>query len=134
MAKEYVVHGARLECSMGEFSSNLKVSSKHRVKLNGKYKANIGDCKPLVNVQPFGTCRSLVHPDAATATALAADAGSDDELTPPPTPCTPACSVWIPTKTDCFLDGMPPLMSTDKAICPLGAGVISVMDSGQGKG
>jgi len=125
MPKEYVVDGAELECSMGSSSSNLVVLPVHRVKLTGKFKANIGDCKPIINVPPFGKCKSLANPAVAAATAA-----NRGKLTP--VPCTPTCSEWIPSKTDYLLDGMNPLMDTDNAVCPLGAGMIKITDSGQG--
>ena len=124
MAKEYVVMGAKLECKMGSASSKLVVLPQHRVQLGGKFKANIGDCKPMVNVPPFGMCKSMANPAVASATA--ANRGT---LTP--MPCTPMCSIWIGGKTDLLLDGMPALMNTDKTVCPLGASMIEVTDSGQ---
>lgn len=125
MAKEYVVDGAKMECNMGDASSNLKVLSIHCVQLTEKNKANIADCKPYDNVPPFGKCKSLVNPAVAAATSAA-----NGKLTP--MPCTPACSMWIPSKTDYMIDDMFPLMNTDKAVCPLGAGMIKITDSGQG--
>ena len=127
MAKEYVVMGAKLECNFGAAPSNLVVLPVHRVKLTGKLKANISDCAPFVNVLPFGTCKSMANP--ATAAATAANYG---KLTP--MPCTPACSMWLGGKTDLMIDGMPALMKGDKALCPLGAGMIEVKDNGQGSG
>ena len=124
MAKEYVVLGAQLECKMGTAPSKLVVLPQHRVQLGGKPKANIGDCKPMVNVMPFGMCKSLANPAVAAATA--AKYGT---LTP--MPCTPTCSIWIGGKTDLLLDGMPALLNSDKAVCPLGASMISITDSGQ---
>ena len=125
MGKEFVVDGAKLECSMGDSSSDLKVLPQHCVQLTGKNKANVGDCKPFVNIQPFGKCQSMANPAVAAATAA-----SYGKLTP--MPCTPACSAWIPSKMDFLLDGMPPLMNSDKTVCPLGVGMIKVSDSGQG--
>jgi len=124
MSKEYVVMGAQLECTFGQAPSNLIVLPQHRVQLGGKFKANIGDCKPMVNVPPFAMCQSMTNPAVAAATAAAMGA-----LTP--MPCTPMCSIWIGGKTDVLLDGMPALMKGDKAVCPLGAGMIEVKDSGQ---
>jgi len=125
MPKEYVVDGASLECGMGDSSATLAVLPLHRVKLTDKLKANIGDCAPFVNVPPFGQCQSMANPAVAAATAA-----NYGKLTP--VPCTPACSSWIPSKTDYLLDGMNPLMDSDKALCPLGAAMIKVTDSGQG--
>lgn len=124
MGKEYVVMGARLECSMGTAPSNLIILPQHRVQLKGKFRGNIGDAKPMVNVLPFGMCKSMANPTVASATAAAMGA-----LTP--MPCTPACSVWIGGKTDVLVDNMPALLNTDKAVCPLGAGMITIKDSGQ---
>ena len=124
MAKEYTVLGAQLKCPMGTAPSSLIVLPQHRVQLGGKFKANIGDCKPMVNVPPFGLCKSLANPAVAAATSAACG-------TLTPMPCTPACSIWIGGKTDLLIDGMPALMKGDKAVCPLGASMIEVKESGQ---
>jgi hypothetical protein len=116
--------GAQLECTMGAAPSNLIVLPQHRVQLGGKFKANIGDCKPFVNVLPFGTCKSMANPAVASATAAAM--GVLTQM-----PCTPTCSMWLGGKTDVLLDGIPALMTGDKAVCPLGAGMIEVKQSGQ---
>jgi hypothetical protein len=125
MAKEYVVAGAKLKCSMGDSSSDLNVLPVHCVKLTDKLKANIGDCIPFTNVPAFGKCKSLINPAVAAATAAA-----NGKLQP--MPCTPTCSKWIPSKTDYMIDSQFPLMNTDKTICPLGMGMIEITDSGQG--
>ncbi|MCL1976066.1 MAG: DNA/RNA non-specific endonuclease [Firmicutes bacterium] len=127
MAKEYVVMGAKLECNQATAPSNLVVLPVHREQLTSQLKANIGDAKPFVNVLPFGLCKSLANPAVAAAT-------SANRGTLTPMPCTPACSIWIGGKTDLLLDGMPMLMVGDIAVCPLGAGMIEVKDSGQGSG
>lgn len=119
MAKEYVVMGAKLECNKGTAPSNLVVLPVHHVKLTDKLKANIGDCVPNTNVLPFAMCTSSVNP------LVIANRGA-------PVPCTPTCSIWINGKSDLLLDGMPALLTQDKAVCPLGAGMIEVKDSGQG--
>jgi len=48
-----------------------------------------------------------------------------------PMPCVPACAMWLGGKTDVLVGGMPALMTGDKAVCPLGAGMIEVKQSGQ---
>ena len=65
----------------------------------------------------------MANPSVASATAAAG------VLTPQP--CTPTCSIWIATKTDVCIEGEPALLTEDMALCPLGAGVIVVKDSGQ---
>ena len=55
MAKTYVVNGATLKCVLGAAPSTLTVLPVNRVEIGGKAKANIMDCKPMVNIKPFGT-------------------------------------------------------------------------------
>ena len=124
MGKGYAVMGAKLECTMGSAPSSLVVVPPHMVTVGGKYQANIGDCKPMVNVPPFATCKSMINPAVAAATAAAM--GVLQQM-----PCTPTCSIWIGGQADVLLDGMPPLMEGDTAICPLGMGTIEVKSSGQ---
>ena len=121
MGREFVVMGARLECNHGTTPSNLVVLPTRTVMLTGKFKANIGDCKPLINVLPFGLCKSPANP------AVAAAMGT-------PQPCAPACSTWLVGHTTVWVQGEPALLTDDKAICPLGAGMITVKTSGQGSG
>ena len=116
---EYVVMGARLECIHGTAPSNLIILPNRTVSLTGKLRANIGDCKPMVNVMPFAMCKSPTNPGVIAAM------GS-------PIPCTPTCSIWLGGKTDVLVQGMPALMTNDRAICPLGMGDITIKDSGQG--
>ena len=124
MPKEYVVNGAKLECSQGKASSKLIVLPINRVMLDGKPKANISDCKPFVNVMPFGMCDSKTNPGVIAATAAAQGVHT-------PVPCTPTCSIWLGGKPNVLVGGMPALMKSDKAVCPLGAGKIQIKDSGQ---
>ena len=78
----------------------------------------------MTNVMPFGMCKSMTNPAVAAATAAASGV-----LTPQP--CTPACSAWIGGKTLVLVGSKPSLLKGDKAVCPLGAGMIEVKDSGQ---
>lgn len=103
----YVVMGAKLSCTMGAAPTPLTILPPRRVLMSGKPRANIGDCKPMVNVMPFGVC---------TTTTM---------------PCVPGCSVWMNGKVDVLVDGLPALVDTAMAICPVGGGVIRITDSGQ---
>lgn len=107
MGSAYVVNGAKLSCTMGANSVRLQVIQPHRIKLNGENRANIGDCKPIVNVDTFGVCKTTGMP------------------------CVPACTTWINGKNDVLLDGLPALLDTSMAVCPAGAGIIQITDSGQ---
>ena len=109
VAKEYVVEGATLKCTLGVASGKLLVTPPHRVKLTGKNRANIGDTKPFANIPSFGACK----------------------ITSPPKPCTPACAMWLSGKTDVLIQGLPALLNSDKVVCMAGGGLISITDSGQ---
>ncbi len=109
MGKTYVVNGATLKCVLGAAPSTLTVLPVNRVKINGKAKANIMDCKPMVNIKPFGTCAKMA----------------------PPVPCTPVIATWLKGKNNVLVGGMPALMSDSMAICACGGGVIKIQKDGQ---
>lgn len=113
-----------MRCTMGSAVATLTVLPSRTVYLCGKPMANISDNKSMVNLAPFGVCRSLAFP--ATASATAAALGT---LTP--MPCvhnTPA--PWIPGKTDYIIKGQPALLKSCKCMCMWG-GTISIIDDGQ---
>jgi len=109
MGKEYVVHDAELECTMGTAPSNLVVLGHRKQFLRGQRRANIGDAVPFVNILPFGTCN----------------------ITSPPKPCTPVCVAWIAGKSDSLVDNLPALIDSDIIVCTAGGGTITIEDSGQ---
>jgi hypothetical protein len=119
-----VVNTAQLSCSMGLAPSTLVVLPVNRVMSGNQPAANIMDHKPMVNILPFGMCRSLANPTVASATAAALGA-----LTPMPCiPNTPA--PWTPGAPTVLLGNMPSLDNTCKLTC-LWAGMISVTNPGQ---
>jgi hypothetical protein len=86
--------------------------------------ANIMDNKPMVNVLPFGMCRSPANPTVAAATAAAMGV-----LTPMPCiPNTPA--PWVPGSPTALIASQPALNNTSKLMC-IWAGVISINIPGQ---
>ena len=109
MAKEYVVDGATLKCSMGTGTSNLMVSASRNVLLRGKREANIGDCKPFTNIPSFDACN----------------------ITSPPKACAPACAMWAGGKGDVLIQGSPALLNDSFVLCASGGGIITISDSGQ---
>lgn len=121
----YVCKGAKLKCSMGSEQSDLDVI--HPVKpvyLHGECIANIMDHKPMVNIKPFGQCKSLANPTVAAATA--ANYGVLKEM-----PCIPnTTSPWMQGNTDTFSKGQSAVMSDSKLMCAW-AGTIEVTDDGQ---
>lgn len=124
MADSYVCSGAIMKCSMGTSQAKLTVLPSRTVFLTGQPMANISDHLSMVNLAPFGRCRSLGFP--ATASATAANHGT---LTP--MPCihnTPF--PWMGGKNDYIVKGDPALLKSSTCQCMWG-GTISIIDDGQ---
>ena len=124
MADSYVCSGATMKCSMGTNQAKLTVLPSRTVFLTGQPMANISDHLSMVNLAPFGRCRSLGFP--ATASATAANQGS---LTP--MPCmhnTPF--PWMGGKNDYVVKGDPALLKSSTCQCMWG-GTISITNDGQ---
>ena len=124
-SNSYVCSGATMRCTMGEKPAKLTVlPSRTAFLCNQPPMGNISDHKSMVNLAPFGRCRSLGFP--ATASATAAHHG---HLTP--MPCvhnTP--TPWTVGKTDYLVKGEPALLKNCKCQCMWG-GTISIIDDGQ---
>ena len=113
-----------MRCTMGTSPANLTVLPVRTVNLAGPPMANISDHKSMVNLAPFGLCRSLAFPPTAAATAAA-----HGHLTP--MPCvhnTPA--PWFVGKMDYLIKGQPALLKSCKCQCMWG-GTISLITDGQ---
>ena len=124
MADSYVCCGAIMRCSMGTSPAKLTVLPSRTVFLTGQPMANISDHQTMVNLAPFGLCRSLGFP--ATASATAAALGT---LTP--MPCmhnTPF--PWMGGKNDYIIKGNPALLKSSTCQCMWG-GTISLITDGQ---
>lgn len=124
MPDSYVCSGAMMQCSMGTSPANLIVLPTRTIFLAGQPQANISDHQSMVNLKPFGLCRSLGFPATAAATAAA-----HGHLTP--MPCvhnTPA--PWIGGKMDDLLQGQPALLKSCTCPCMWG-GTISLITDGQ---
>lgn len=119
-----VVNTAQLMCSMGMAPSALVVLPINRVFSGNQPAANIMDHKPMLNILPFGMCRSPANPIVAAATAAALGV-----LTP--MPCIPATPApWVPGAVTVLLANFPSLDNTCKLNC-MWAGVIQVVSPGQ---
>ena len=70
MAK-YIQSGTKIKCGFGTTPGTLQVLPIRTVKMSGGEMANIMDNKPMVNIKPFGMCRSLANPTVASATSAA---------------------------------------------------------------
>ena len=124
MADSYVCSGATMKCTMGTSTARLTVLPIRMVFLTGQPMANISDHLTMVNLAPFGRCRSLGFP--ATAAATAAHHG---HLTP--MPCmhnTPF--PWMNGKNDYIVKGDPALLKSSICQCMWG-GTISLVTDGQ---
>lgn len=119
-----VISGATLKCSMGMAPSSLVVLPVRTMADAGPPAANIGDHKPMINIMPFGLCRSLANPTVAAATSAAMGT-----LTPMPCiPNTPA--PWMPGSPTFIVQGLPALNDQSTCACVY-AGIVSVAVPGQ---
>lgn len=113
-----VCGGATLTCSFGMTPSVLNVLPVARV-VSTTPVATIMDNVPMVNILPFGMCRSLANPAVASATAAAMGV-----LTP--MPCVPVIPApWVPGSPTVLIGGKPALNNTCKLMCAF-AGVIQI--------
>ena len=121
----YVCKGAKLKCSFGSDQSDLGVTHPSQpVNMSGANAANIQDYKPMMNIQPFGQCKSMANPTVAAATA--ANQGVLKEM-----PCIPnTTSPWMPGSMKVMVKGQPALMDDCKLMC-MWAGMIEVSNHGQ---
>lgn len=109
MAKTYVVDGAKLKCSCGTTTSNLKVAINHNASIGGKLQANIKDSRPNANIKSFGPCGNR----------------------PKRKPCDlKITGQWTSGKSDLNVGGAPALLNLSKLRCNRG-GTISIVDPGQ---
>ena len=123
---QQVCMGAMMQCSMGLVPSSLMVVPTNKVMTSNKPAATIMDHKPMVNVLPFGMCKSPANPMVAAATAAALGV-----LTP--MPCIPATAApWVPGSPTVLIGNMPALNDSSKLMCSY-AGVISINSPGQVK-
>ena len=106
---DYLVSGARLQCSFGTVPANLNVPVPNGVTINNKNVATAVDVVPMVNIGCFGKCN--VVPAA-------------------PKPCTPA-GTWLNAKTSAVTNEIPMLTKDSYMICMAGGGKISPMTTGQ---
>ena len=124
MSDSYVCSGATMKCTMGTSQATLTVLPSRTVFLCGQPMANISDHLTMVNLAPFGRCRSLGYPATAAATAAA-----HGKLTP--MPCMHNTPIpWIGGKNDYIVKGNPALLKSSKCQCMWG-GIISLITDGQ---
>lgn len=119
---KFVTNGALLQCSFGMAPSPLTIVGMRPMNQNMPM-ANIMDFAPMVNIKPFGMCKSMSNPQVAAATAAAMGV-----LTP--MPCIPVITApWNPA-AQVKVCQLPALLDNGKCICAWG-GQISVNFPGQ---
>jgi hypothetical protein len=119
-----VTGGALIKCVFGDVPSPLMVLPMNRV-VQTLPVANIMDMAPFLNILPFGTCKSILNPMVAAATAAALGV-----LTP--MPCIPMpAGPWTPGNPKVLVGNMPVVDQTSLLMCAYG-GVIQVVSPGQG--
>jgi len=124
MADSYVCSGAMMRCTMGTSPAKLTVLPIRTVFLTGQPMANISDHLSMVNLAPFGLCRSMGFPSTASATAA-----NHGTLTP--MPCMHNTPIpWMNGKNDYIVKGNPALLKSSTCQCMWG-GTISIIDDGQ---
>lgn len=115
--------GASMMCTMGAAPSTLAVLPANKVMAENKPAATIMDNKPMVNIPPFGMCKSPSNPTVATATTAAAGV-----LTP--MPCVPVIPApWSPGSATVKIANFPALNNSSKCMCTWG-GSISITNPG----
>lgn len=112
MPGKLVNFGSTLKCSMGATPASLLVAVPVATAEEAPA-ANIMDFEPLVNIPPFGMCKSPANPTVAAATAAALGV-----LTP--MPCVPATAPWTPGVPTVLLRGQPALDAASKCLCCYG--------------
>ena len=118
MSDSYVCSGAIMRCTMGTSTANLTVLPIRTVNLTGPPMANISDHVQMLNIPPFGLCRSMGYPPTASAHGT-------------PMPCVPNTPApWVGGKPDYIVKGQPALLKSSKCQCMWG-GTISLVTDGQ---
>ena len=104
------VHGAVLRCSQGTAPGSLLVAPQN-IDADDTPVATVSHHQPMVNIQPFGMCRSLANPQVAAATSAAMG-------TLTPQPCLPVIPArWAPGATGITMDGQPALSADSTCQC-----------------
>ena len=124
MPSNHVVNSAPLQCTMGALPSNLVVLPLNALKSSHQNAANIMDFVPMVNILPFGMCKTPSNPLVAAATSTAGGV-----LTPQP--CIPVVTApWTTGAPSVVLANQPTLNMTSQCMCQWG-GVIRPISPGQ---
>lgn len=100
---KYVPEGVFLVCDKGDIPTQL-ICDPDPINLYSVKYADENDRKPILNVQPFGTCKVLGGP------------------------CVPPLLTWTKLKEDVRLHGFKPLLETSECICAAGGKITIFLD------
>lgn len=118
-----VIHGAMLKCSQGMVPSALSVLPVNGSSADEKPAATVMDKVPMMNIPPFGMCRTQANPQVAAATSAAMGV-----LTP--MPCLPVIPApWSPGAGIVTIQGLKALSSDSRCDCAW-TGSIEITDPG----
>lgn len=113
-----------MQCSFGMTPAPFSALPAPRVMIGGLPAGVMTDMAPVVNIPPFGMCRSLSNPTVAAATAAALGA-----LTP--MPCIPVpAGPWTGGAQKLSIGGQSALTDGSKLTCAWG-GQVTVQFAGQ---
>ncbi|MFO0757229.1 MAG: DUF4280 domain-containing protein [Byssovorax sp.] len=118
-----VANGAKLKCDQGLAPGVLTVLPVNMTDGGLVPAATVMDYIPMVNVAPFGMCKTQANPQVAAATSAAAGV-----LTP--MPCIPVLTApWSPGAKGAEIAGQKALTADSKCTC-MWAGQITITDPG----
>ncbi len=116
-----VANGAKLKCSEGLSPSSLTVLPVNGTSGDEQPAATVMDFQPMVNIAPFGMCKTQANPQVASATAAA-----QGVLTP--MPCVPVTtSPWSPGSSVVTIQEKKVLTADSKCNCAW-SGSIEITD------
>ena len=117
-----VVDGATMKCGEGTSTASLAVLPTENTGAADKPAATVNDYKPMLNIKPFGMCKTQSNPQVAAATSAA-----QGVLTPQP--CIPVVtSAWSPGATGTRINGVKALTKDSTCKCQW-TGTIEVSDA-----
>jgi hypothetical protein len=116
-----VVTGAKLKCSEGLAPTTLTVLPTNLANGGVVPAATVMDSIPMLNIAPFGMCKTQANPQVAAATSAAMGV-----LTP--MPCIPVVTApWSPGASGTEIAGQKALTADSKCSC-MWSGSIEITD------
>ena len=120
-----VVNGAKLRCDQGTSPSSFSVPPAKGSAVDDQPVSTVMDSVPMVNIAPFGMCKTQANPQVATATTAASG-------TLTPMPCLPVVTApWSPGSSLVTLGEVKALTDDSTCSCTW-KGTITITDAGSG--